>query len=64
MPAPVLKVVFFPWSRCVNGSASLGLMDACEENQPPLTTQMTAAPLAFFFGVNTSIVSATPSLRP
>ena len=33
-------------------------------NQPPLTTQITAAPLAPALGVNTSIVRAVPNLRP
>ncbi len=41
-----------------------GLMDSCLDTQPPLTTQMMAAPLASFLGVNTSIVSAVPYLRP
>ncbi len=40
------------------------LIDSCPENQPPLTAQMTAAPLAFALGVKTSMVSAEPNLRP
>ena len=40
------------------------LIASCDENQPPLTTQMTAAPLASYFGVKTSMVSAVPDLRP
>jgi hypothetical protein len=40
------------------------LIQSCDEKNPPLTTQITAAPLGSFFGVNTSMVKAIPSLRP
>ena len=40
------------------------LMLSWFENQPPLTRQITAAPFGLLLGVNTSIVSAVPNLRP
>ena len=46
------------------GDRQPGLIASCAENQPPLTTQMIAAPLAFALGVKTSIVSAMPCFRP
>ena len=39
-------------------------LDQAQYAQPPLTTKITAAPLASFLGVNTSIVRAVPYLRP
>ena len=45
-------------------STEARLMRSWAENQPPLTTQMTPAPLALSLGVKTSIVRAVPYLRP
>jgi hypothetical protein len=46
----------------------LDSITSCADAHPPLTTQITPAPLGFCFapsaGVNTSIVSATPGSRP
>jgi hypothetical protein len=52
----------YPRSR--NGLANAGLMLSWFEYHPPLTHQITAAPLALALGVNTSIVSTVPNLRP
>ena len=41
-----------------------GLIASWAENQPPLTTQTIAAPLASALGVKTSMVSAVPYFRP
>ena len=62
---------WLPWTtaktvypRLSNSSTGAGLIASWAENQPPLITQTTAAPLAFSLGVNTSMVRAVPYFRP
>jgi len=71
MSATTSGIVNFGWLPCTtaktvyprdkNGATSPALIASCPENQPPLTTKISPAPLAFALGVNTSIVSAVPN---